>query len=147
MRNEHRDTGWSSEVLIALTAWALGVLVFRWDVISSGFREVTVAAGDGRANVFLLDHWFEVFQGKAVWRDPGQYFPEPGSLGYYDAHFLQALLYAPLRLLAIEKLLAFQIMQLLLTAIGFTGFWLFARSVLQAPVPITVVGSLLFTIA
>jgi hypothetical protein len=119
----------------------------RWDAICTGFRRISTGPGDGRAVMFLLEHWLLVFQRRAVWRDPGQYFPEKGTLGYYDTHFLQALLYIPLRLLGIERFLAFQIEQLILTAIGFSGFWILSRRVLRAPLPIAMIGSLLFTAA
>jgi len=97
--------------------------------------------------MFLQEHWLRALLGDEPWRHPAQYFPARGSLGYYDAHFLQALVYIPLRLLGIERYLALQLQQLILTAIGFAGFWLLSRGLLRTPVPIALIGSLLFTFA
>ncbi len=128
-----------------VAAWIVGVVLFRWDDFASGLQRLSIAPGDGRLQMFLREHWLRVLLGEHAWRDPPMFHPATGTLGYSDGVVLDVLVYGPLRLVGFDPPLALAATWIVLSAVGYVGFWLVCRRLLGAPRWAATVAALLFT--
>jgi hypothetical protein len=97
------------------------MLVFNWPVVSTGFDRLYGHVADQRLLVFISEHWYGVLRGEHAWRSPPFFYPAEGALGYSDALVLFQPLYAPLRALGVEPLIAFQCAVMSLTTVGYAS--------------------------
>ena len=134
-------------VAATLGTWLAGALVFFWEQVASGFNKVMGDDGDGRLIAYLHEHWYGVLRGRNAWLDPAYFYPVKGVLGYCDTFFLNQVIYAPLRALGADFLLAFQLTLVGLTLIGFCSFVALVRRFLHASLPVALVGAWVFTFA
>ena len=77
---------------------------------------------------------------------PPFFFDQTKTLGYSDAFLLDQLIYAPLRLLGAEPLLALSLTAVLLSPIAYLFLYLFLRRI-NVSVPIASLVALIFTFA
>jgi hypothetical protein len=141
-------TAWTRRALDALSViavWAFGAGVFFRNQWTSGFRNIIGDDGDARLTVYLLEHWYRVFQGHAAWRDPAFFYPVKGVLGWSDALFSYELFYAPLRAVGCDPFLAAQLTLVLTSFVGFASFAYLARLLFGAPRLVALLGGLVFT--
>jgi hypothetical protein len=133
------------EAVELVAVWAVGAAVFFRSQWTSGFRTIMGNNGDTRLIVYLFEHWYQVFQGHATWRDPGFYYPVKDVLGLSDAFFFYEVWYAPLRLLGLDPFLAAQVSVVLLSFVGFVSFVWVARLAFGAPPHLALIGGLFLT--
>lgn len=112
---------------LVLVVWLGGALVFFRAQWRSGWNLVMGNDGDGRLQVYLNEHWFQVFHGKASWLNPPFFYPVRGLLGWSDTFFLYQVFYSPLRLFGADPFLAMQLTIVLLSLVGFASFYGLAR--------------------
>ncbi|MDX1595111.1 MAG: hypothetical protein R3298_12750, partial [Gammaproteobacteria bacterium] len=134
-------------VLLALLAWLAGALLFYRGVWVSGFDRVFGDPGDARFVMAILEHWFQVFQGQAAWRDPAFFHPVRGVLGYSDALFLFSPPYAFARAAGVDPYLAYQWTLVCISLIGYAAFFTLAVRVLRVAWPIAILGAWLAVFA
>jgi len=115
----------------AAICWVPGCLVFFRDQFTSGFDRIGGDGADARLVVVLHEHWFNVFRGRASWTSPNFFFPAKGALGYSDTLFLNQIFYGPLRAIGLDPFLAFEWAVILLSLLGFAGFFLLCRTELS----------------
>ena len=108
------------------------LLVFR-PFFLSHFDSILSDPGDGRLCITILEHWVKVFHGQVQVASPNFFFPERGVLGYSDTLFLDALPYATLRFLGLDRYLAFEATMMLVTAVGFASMLGLLRRLRSAP--------------
>lgn len=88
-----------------LLAIAVSILCSIW-LFQAYFRSrgqiLTGDQGDNRFLASILEHWFLVYQGKAVWHSPDFFYPQPGVLGYSDPLWLFSLPYSLARMLGMD---------------------------------------------
>ena len=141
---------WARVVLEAVelvAVWTVGAAVFFRSQWTSGFRSIMGNNGDTRLIVYLLEHWYQVFQGQAAWRDPAFYYPVKDLLGWSDAFFFYEVWYTPLRLIGFDPFLAAQVSVVLLSLVGFASFVWLARLAFDARPHLALIGGLIFTFA
>ena len=109
------------EWLAVMGTWCVGAFVFFHQVLSSGFERLTGDPGDARLITLLHEHWLEVLRGNQSWRSPNFFHPLTNTLGLSDTFVLDEVLYAPLRLIGLDRYLATQWMLILMSLIGFVG--------------------------
>ena len=109
------------EWLAVVGAWCIGAVVFFRLVLTSGFERLTGEPGDSRLITLLHEHWLEVLRGNQSWRSPNFFHPLTNTLGLSDTFLLDEVLYAPLRLIGLDRYLATQWMLVLMSLIGFVG--------------------------
>ena len=114
-------------VVQATICWIPGCLVFFRDAITSGFDRIGGDDADARLVVVLHEHWINVFRGRVSWTSPNFFFPAKGTLGYSDTLFLDEIFYAPLRAVGLDPFLAFEWTIILLSLVGFAGFFILCR--------------------
>jgi hypothetical protein len=112
---------------IALSAYAVGLLVFFRAQLISGLDLVFGDRGDARLVSFLHEHVYRWVGGDAVFLSPPFFFDQARTLGYTDAFLVDQLIYAPLRLLGTEPLLALSLIAVLTSAAAFFFLYLLLR--------------------
>ena len=134
-------------MLQATICWIPGCLVFFRDVFASGFDRIGGDDADARLVVVLHEHWINVFRGRASWTSPDFFFPVKGTLGYADTLFLDEIIYAPLRAMGLDPFLAFEWTVILLSLVGFAGFFVLCRRELAIGVGVSFALSSAFAFA
>src|SRR6266704_5306881 len=84
-----------------LTEWVVvlpvGLLLLGWFVkytVMSRFDVIPGNIGDAKFLLYLCEHWYQVFTGRADWLSPAMFYPQTGVLGFSDALFLFAFVYS-----------------------------------------------------
>ena len=141
-----RIAPWIGSILFPLTLYIAGFLVFfRWQIFSN-FDLVFGDRGDARFVTFIHEHVYRWLHGGVALLSPPFFFNQTKTLGYSDAFLLDQLIYAPLRLLGAEPLLALSLTAVLLSPIAYLFLYLFLRR-LDVSVPIASLVALIFTFA
>src|SRR5271166_42009 len=118
-KTSERIAAWIGSVLFPLTLYIAGFLVFfRWQLFSN-FDLVFGDAGDTRLAAFLHEHIYRWLYVRSGFLSPPFFFNQTGTLGYSDAFLLDQILYAPLRLLGTEPLLAISLIAAILSGVGY----------------------------
>jgi hypothetical protein len=125
--------------------YIFGALVFfRWQIFSN-FDLVFGDIGDARLVTFLHEHVYRWLRGDGFeFLSPPFFFNQTKTLGYSDAFLLDQVIYAPLRLLGAEPLLATSLVPVILSPIAYLFFYLFLRR-LDISVLLAAPAALIFT--
>ncbi|MET3805828.1 hypothetical protein ABIB25_002836 [Nakamurella sp. UYEF19] len=115
------NSWWSRLPVPALVVWMLGAAFFFRQPLFTGFDSITGDSGDARLIIYLHEHWVQVLQANASWRDPAFFFPARGVFGYSDTFVLNEVFYAPLRLIGLDQFVAYEWTLVLLTLVGCLG--------------------------
>ena len=119
---------------------------FRFQIMD-GFAHRFGDRYDAMIEVAILQHWANVFAGRAVWNVTNYFYPAPDTLGYNDAYFLSGVLYAGFRHLGLTLVAAAEAVHALLKIAGFFGMAWLIRTAARAPLRWCLFGATLFTIA
>jgi hypothetical protein len=145
-RTSKQIAAWAGSILFPLALYIAGFLVFfRWQIFSD-FDLVFGDRGDARFVAFIHEHVYRWLHGGAALLSPPFFFNQTKTLGYSDAFLLDQLIYAPLRLLGAEPLLAVSLIAIVLSPIAFLFLYLFLRR-LDVSVPLASLAALIFTFA
>jgi hypothetical protein len=120
-----------------------GSIFFR-ELIFSRFDSLLGDVGDARFNGIIQEHWWQVINGSAKWLSPVFFSPTKGVLGHSDAGFLNAPLYIILRFCGLDNFTSYQIVLLVLVALGWIGMIFFLRVCLKSGLLPTIIGTILF---
>jgi hypothetical protein len=101
--------------------WLVAAAVFFRNFLLSGFDKIIGDAGDARFDIFLRENLLQFLRGEAEFLSPPMFFPVKGTLGYSDAYLLDGLIYVPLRVIAIDPFLSFELVCVGLSLIGFVS--------------------------
>lgn len=133
--------------LIAALACVLSTgIIFRLQILN-GFSSTFGDVVDGRIEIALLEHWFNVFRGLEAWRQPLFLFPTPNTLGLNDGYFLYGVIYAFWRAVGLDPFLAAELVNVVVKIIGFAGFLLVAQEACGVRFGWAVLGAALFTLS
>lgn len=132
------------EVVLYLSAGLLFGSIFYRQICFSGFDLVLGDVGDARFNNVILEHWWQMVQGRVPWLSPSFFYPVQEVLGYSDAGFLNAIPYVMLRALNLDRFVAGQIVIFVWIVLGWIGSILCFRVVLRLGVLATLLGAVLF---
>lgn len=119
--------------------------LYRYQLLN-GF---TVLAGDrydGVISTTILEHWYNVFQGKSNWADVNYFFPHALSLANTDGYFIVGLLYTPFRLMGLDPFISGEFANMTVKAIGYAGMYLMCRRVFSLPFHWALLAATLFTL-
>ena len=125
----------------------LAVTVFFRHQIESGFLLLTGDRSDGLIETTLLEHWFNVLQGREFWDTPRFFYPTSGSLAYNDGYLFYGLLYTPFRLAGLDMMASSELVDICVKAIGFASFYLMSRISYRVSRTFAALGAALFTLS
>ncbi|HET6846025.1 MAG TPA: hypothetical protein VFH29_04280 [Anaerolineales bacterium] len=114
---------------------------FHWYL--TDFNLVPGDRGDSRLMVFVLEHWFRVFRGLEPFFRLRMFYPDPNALAYADGLFLFGLPYAAFRQAGLDYFTSYQLVQALLSAVGYVAWACLLRKVLKLPVGLAILGGIL----
>ena len=132
--------------MVAL-ALLLAAGVFLRTPLLSGFDAASGNLGDGRFNLAVLEHWYQVALGGESWRSPVWFHPVVGVLGMSDALALIAPPYVLARFAGATPVAALGLTQAALLALGMAGMLLFLRRLLGLAWPAVLAGTVAFAAA
>ena len=75
----------------------LGLWQFHIPQFASNFDKFPGDRGDARLVAYLMEHWYQVFQGAVNWRSPAIFYPVEGTIGYADLMLGYGIVYSVLR--------------------------------------------------
>jgi hypothetical protein len=113
-----------------IRAAVVGLLLLAWFVkytVISSFDVIPGNIGDARFLLYLCEHWYQVFTGRADWLSPGMFYPQAGALGFSDSLFLFGIVYSFLRKAGLDPYAAYQVIVIALPFLGFVGAWVMLR--------------------
>jgi hypothetical protein len=129
---------------VPLSLYILGTFVFfRWQIFSN-FDLIFGLCGDTCHGLFIREHVYGWLHVRSGLLSPPFFFDQTKTLGYSDAYLLDQVIYAPLRRLGAEPLLAVSLIGVVLSAPSFLFLYLFLRR-LGMSVLIASVAALIFT--
>jgi len=122
----------------------LGTAAFHVVQFASGFDLFPGDRGDARLVAFLLEHWHQVFQGKAEWRSPSMFFPVEGTLGYADILLGYGIPHSIFRAAGLDILTAAEFTVILLNFLNYVACFILLRKILRFNLPASCVGAMFF---
>ena len=124
--------------------YLVGALVFfRWQIFSN-FDLLFGDRGDARLVSFLHEHVYRWLFERSGLLSPPFFFDQLDTLGYSDAFLLNQAIYAPVRLLGADPLLALSMVAVVLSAVSYAFIYLFLRR-LDVAVPLAALAALIGT--
>lgn len=144
---EPGPTAVSTIVMSSAIVWLFGAMVFFRAQWRSGFNTLPGNDGDTRLIIYLEEHWYLAFRGRAAWLDPAFFYPTKGLLGYSESTLLYQIFFVPLRVLGVDEFHSFEFTLILMSLMGFVAFVAFAHRTWHPPLPVTLVAAFTFTFA
>jgi hypothetical protein len=115
------------ETALSVVVGVVGLLWFFRVFLITGFDGIYGDQGDVRFVIAILEHWVQLFQGKAQWLSPSFFYPVKHTLGYSDTLFLMAAPYSLARSLGFDAFIAFQMTMVFMWGLGYVGATLYLR--------------------
>ena len=133
-------------IAAATAACVLSLLYTSRVEIATGFHLVLGDWLDGRIQVAISEHWYNVLAGREHWNEMSYFAPARDSLGYNDGYLLNGLIAAVFRLFGADAFLAFDLSSVAIRATGFAAFTALARDGFGLRWPAAILGATLFTV-
>ena len=136
--------GRGTEIALVAGSWFVGQLVFFRAQWLSGFDRVMGDPGAARFIIAINENWYQAVLGHASWQSPAFYHPLRHTLGLSDTFLLWQVVYTPARALGADPFLAYQLVLVFSTALGFATFYGLTRTLWRPPVAVGLVGAAVF---
>jgi hypothetical protein len=141
---QRRRIGRGGEALLVACGWLIGQFVFFREQWSSGFDRIMGDPGAARFIIYVNENWYQSLLGHASWRNPAFYFPIKNTLGLSDTLLLWQVVYTPARALGADPFLAYQLVLVASSALGFATFYLLVRALWHPPIAVGILGAAVF---
>ncbi len=126
-KSEERTANRYLSSAFPLVLYVVGACAFFRAQIFSNFDLVFGGGADIRLVTFIHEHVYRALCGRAEFLSPPFFFNQTKTLGYSDAFLLNQIIYAPLRLLGAEPLLAVSMTAIILSPVCYFFLYLFLR--------------------
>lgn len=133
-------------VLVAAAGLLAVAFVFRIQLLSD-FRWLSGNRYDQVIEITILEHWFNTFRGLAHWSEVEYFYPAKQSLGYNDGYFLYGVIYSIFRSARLDPYVSAECVSITVRFIGFVGFYLAGRRLLNFTPGWATLAAVLFTIS
>lgn len=141
------NKGKASRSFFLLVSCIAAIIILFHSLIFSGFNTLLGDRFDALIETNLLQHWFNVIQGKAKWDTVGYFYPFDNTLGYNDGYFIYGVIYSIFRLLGFDLFISTDLVNISLKVIGFYSFYYLTNRVLNFGFFVSLVGAIAFTLA
>jgi hypothetical protein len=138
------------ELLKALTVFAVMAfaLAIQFRVqLSTGFNLLYGDSFDATIVATILEHWSNVFSGSSNWHTLNYFYPHAKTLGQTDGYFLAGIIYTFLKVFGLDPFFTSELTNVVIRAIGFCFFLLFARKACGISLWYAVLGAVLFVLS
>lgn len=133
--------------LVTTLAGVLTVAAFFHFQVANGFTRLFSESWDGRIEIALLEHWFNVLRGIEPWDRAAYFYPTPATLGYNDGYLLYGLAYSTFRSMGADPFLSSELVNVAGRLFGFYAFHGFCRHALVLRYGPALLGAAVFTLA
>jgi hypothetical protein len=116
-------------LIVPSCIYCIGALIFFRGQLFSHFDQVFGDRFDARLIAFLHEHVYRSLTDASSLLSPPFFFNQADTLGYSDALLLNQALYAPLRYIGVEPLLALSLSAIVLSATSYSFMFLFMRRI------------------
>jgi hypothetical protein len=134
------------KAIVLIVATVVLFVFFRQQFLSH-FSLLSSDRYDGVIQVALLEHWFNVARGFSHWASPNYFFPYEKVLGYNEGLFLYGLIYSVFRFFSIDPFLSGELVNIVIKAIGFGGFFVAARKIFKLQFSWSLLGAAVFALS
>src|SRR5690554_5381154 len=123
---------WGKPVTIMVSGLLAGMLLFTFKVIGFNLDYFPGDLGDGRLNLYFLEHAHQFFTGKVAefWNAPFMY-PEGNVIAYSDNHLGTAPIYSFFRFLGFELYTSYQLWFVVVSALNYLTAFSFLKYVFK----------------
>lgn len=136
-----------AEPFLVVGAAVASIVCLYYPFFFSGGNLVSGDLVDNRLYITILQHWQNVFAGRAPMASPNFFAPHPGALALSESLFLFTPFYSLFAVFGADRPLAFQLTLIALRLLGFLALYALLRRHLRFSVPASVFGACLFTIS
>jgi len=133
-------------MLIVMLIMAVCVTWLYRQQILNGFSILAGDRYDGVISTTILEHWYNVFQGRSNWAEVNYFYPHVRSLANTDGYFIVGIIYAPFRLLGFDPFYSAELANMVVKSIGFVGMYWMCRRVFSMPFHWALLAAILFTL-
>jgi hypothetical protein len=144
--NGRFEPGTSVRALLVMLFMTTCVLWLYRMQLMNGFSLLSGDRYDAVISTTILEHWYNVFQGKSHWTDVQYFYPHVRSIANTDGYFLVGLLYIPFRLFQLDPFLSGELAIVALKVLGFVGMYWMSRRVFSLPFHWSILAAVLFTL-
>ena len=134
----------STEKKLLFWGLAIGLYFFTFEVIGLNFKYFPGDLGDGRLNLYFLEHAYQFFTGKidSFWDAPFMY-PEKSMISYSDNLLGSAPIYSIFRILGMDTFLSYQMWYIAVTSLNYICAFYFLKMVFKNHFP-AIIGAFIF---
>lgn len=136
-----------ARTLIISLCMAVCVIWLYHQQLFNGFSVLAGDRYDGVISTTILEHWYNVFRGKANWAEVNYFFPHARSLANTDGYFIVGMIYSPFRAFGIDPFLSAEIANIVIKCIGFIGMYWMSRRIFSLPFHWALLAAVLFTLS
>lgn len=130
--------------LLPVIAGLVALWLFHIPQFASGFDKFPGDRGDARLVVYLMEHWYQVFQGFANWRSPSMFYPAEGTIGYADLMLGLGIVYSVFRALGLGMFEAAELTIILLNFLNYLVCFVLLNRVLRLNLLASIAGAAFF---
>lgn len=145
--NSHPEPGAGFRALAVVLCMTLCVTWLYRQQLLNGFTLLAGDRYDGVISTTILEHWFNVFRGRANWAEVNYFYPHARSLANTDGYFIIGLIYAPFRMFGIDPFSSAELANMVVKCIGYIGMYWMCRRVFSLPFHWALLAALLFTLS
>lgn len=118
--------------ILLLCGLAIGLYFFTFEIIGLNFKFFPGDLGDGRLNLYFLEHAFQFFTGKlnSFWDAPFMY-PEQSMISYSDNLLGSAPIYSFFRIIGLDIYLSYQLWFITLSILNYLCAFYFLKYVFK----------------
>lgn len=133
-------------MLIVMMVMTMCVTWLYRQQILNGFSILAGDRYDGVISATILEHWFNVFQGRSNWAEVNYFYPHVRSLANTDGYFIVGVIYSPFRQLGFDPFYSAELANMVVKSVGFIGMYWMCRRVFSMPFHWTLLAAILFTL-
>ena len=130
--------------LVAIAVGILGLWQFHIPQFASYFDKFPGDRGDARLVAYLMEHWYQVFQGVVSWRSPAMFYPVEGTIGYADLVLGYGILYSGFRMLGLGIFEAAELTIILFNFLNYLVCFVLLYKVLRLHLLASIAGAAFF---
>jgi hypothetical protein len=137
-------TNFPKRLLVPLIVGLIALSLFHSPQFASGFDKFPGDRGDARLVVYLMEHWYQVFQGMADWRSPSMFYPAEGTIGYADLMLGLGIVHSIFRALGLGMFAAAEVTIIVLNFLNYLVCFILLNRVLRLNLLASIAGAVFF---
>ena len=130
--------------LLVIAIGFLGLWQFHIPQFASNFDKFPGDRGDARLVAYLMEHWYQVFQGAVNWRSPAVFYPVEGTIGYADLLLGYGIVYSGLRTIGLGIFEAAEFTIILFNFLNYLVCFVLLNKVLRFNLLASIAGATFF---